>query len=107
MKPRRKRAAKRSSPPSKNDKPSSDSPIISSCRDSSRLANAESALDECVGAVCLVEVTLRSLESREIGSPEQEVLRRALKSIWYVHDWVYALTPNDLDGAGLGREGEP
>jgi hypothetical protein len=71
------------------------------------LAGLESALDECVGAVCLVEVTLRSLESREIGSPEQEVLRRALKSIWHVHDWVYEFMPNDLDGASPSRESGP
>lgn len=107
MNPRRKRPTKRPSPPPKNDTPSSDSPIISSRQDSPRLESIGRALDECVGAVCLLEVTLRSLESREIGSPEQEVLKRALKSIWYVHDWVYEFTPNDLDAASSSREGEP
>ena len=65
------------------------------------------ALDECVGAICLVEVTLHSLQSQEIGFPEQEVLRRALWAIWCVHDWVYELTPDDLNGAAPKRENEP
>lgn len=67
--------------------------------------SAESILDECVGAICLVEVTLHSLESQEIASSEQEVLRRALKSIWSVHDWIYELKPNGTDGERVG-EGE-
>lgn len=48
---------------------------------------------------------MHSLESQEIGFPEQEVLRRALKSIWSVHDWIYELKPHDTNGE-LDREGE-
>jgi hypothetical protein len=107
MKARRKRAAKRTSQPSEKDKPVACSPANSSRRDSSNLASIGTALDECIGAICLVEVTLHSLESQEIGSPEQEVLRRALKAIWCVHDWVYELTPDDLDATGPEREDEP
>lgn len=106
MNARRKRAAKQSSPPPEKDKPVAGSPANSSRRDSSNLAGIGSALDECVGAICLVEVTLHSLESQEIGSPEQEVLRRALKAIWCVHDWVYDLAPSDLDSAGPEAEDE-
>jgi hypothetical protein len=68
--------------------------------------STEGVLDECVGAICLVEVTLHSLESQEIASPEQEVLRRALKSIWSVHDWIYELESHDTDGENADREGE-
>lgn len=107
MNARRKRVAKRPSPPPEETKPIAGSPANSSRRHSVNLAGIDSALDECVGAICLVEVTLHSLESQEIGSPEQEVLRRALKSIWCVHDWVYELTPGDLGGAGSEREDQP
>lgn len=103
----RKRAAKRPSPPPEYDKRLAGSPATLPRRDSSNLSGIGSALDECVGAICLVEVTLHSLESQEIGSPEQEVLRRALKAIWYVHDWVYELTPDDLGASGSDREDEP
>ena len=65
---------------------------------SSALVRVESALDECVGAICLVEVTLHSLEFQEIASPEQEVLKRALKAIWSVHDWIDELAPDRPDG---------
>jgi hypothetical protein len=64
----------------------------------------ETVLNECVGAICLVEVTLHSLESQEIAFPEQEVLRRALKSIWSAHDWIYELKPDDTAGASADRE---
>lgn len=37
---------------------------------------------------------MNSLESQDIASPEQEVLKRALKAIWSVHDWIYELTPD-------------
>ena len=62
------------------------------------MVGAESALDECVGAICLVEVTLHSLEFQEIASPEQEVLKRALKAIWFVHDWIDELATDRPDG---------
>lgn len=68
--------------------------------------SVETVLRECVGAICLVEVTLHSLESQEIGFPEQEVLRRALKSIWSVHDWIDELKSDDATGESADREGE-
>lgn len=62
------------------------------------LAGAQEALEECIGATCLVEVTLHSLKSQEIASPEQEVLKRALKTIWCVQNWMGGLRLNDLTG---------
>lgn len=70
------------------------------------MVGAAGALDECVGAICLVEVTMHSLESQEIATPEQEVLKRALKAIWSVHDWIYERRPDDLDGKDTDREDE-
>lgn len=107
MSTRRKRAAKRQLAPSKKPTPSTDSPAASSRPRVSKTISAGSALDECVGAICLVEVTLHSMESQEIASPEQEVLRRALKAIWSVHDWIYELPPNDLNRDGANREDKP
>ena len=40
---------------------------------------------------------MHSLESQEIASPEQEVLKRALNAIWLVHDWIYELKPIETD----------
>jgi len=54
----------------------------------SQPVSINSILEECVGATSLIEVTLHSLEAREIGHPEQEVLKRALKVIWSVYDWI-------------------
>jgi hypothetical protein len=102
MKTRRKRAAKRPPTPDKSA-PSADSPAPS-CQKSSKLASAGSALDECVGALCLVEVAMHSLEWQEIAFPEQEVLKRALKSIWSVHDWINELRPDDLDDQANGED---
>jgi hypothetical protein len=51
-------------------------------------ASAESVLDECIAAISLVDVTVHSLESQEVASSEQEVLKRALEAIWLIHDWV-------------------
>lgn len=68
--------------------------------------SVKTVLHECVGAICLVEVTLHSLESQEIGFPEQEVLKRALKSIWSVHDWIDELKTDDTAGESADREGE-
>lgn len=107
MNTRRKRAAQRSSPPPEAIKPLAGSPAHSSRRSSANLTGIGSALDECVGAICLVEVTLHSLESQEIGSQEQEVLRRALKAIWCVHDWLYKLPPGDPGAAGPERKDAP
>lgn len=68
--------------------------------------SARSILNECVGAICLVEVTLHSLESQEIASPEQEVLKRALKAMWSVHDWIDESRPDELDDEDIDREDE-
>jgi hypothetical protein len=104
---RRKRVTKLPSTAPGKDEPVADPPAKPSHRKSSNLAGIGNALDECVGAICLVEVTLHSLESQEIAYPEQVVLRRALKAIWCVHDWIDELTPNALDEAAPEREGEP
>lgn len=61
------------------------------------MAGRARALDDCVGAICLIEVTARSLEAQDIACPEQEALKRAMRVIWGVHDWVYALRPGDPD----------
>lgn len=49
---------------------------------------------------------MHSLEWQELASPEQEVLRRALKAIWFVHDWIDELRSNDLNGDEAEGEGE-
>jgi hypothetical protein len=103
MNVRRKRAAKLPPTPEKGA-PSADSPARSRQQKSTKLASAGSALDECVGALCLVEVAMRSLEWQEIAFPEQEVLKRALKSIWSVHDWINELRPDDLDDQANGED---
>lgn len=107
MSTRRKRARKRQPAPPKRTTPTTESPAAPSRQKSSALRSADGALDECIGAVSLVEVTMRSLESQEIATPEQEVLKRALKAIWTVHDWIYKLRPDDLDGEDTDREDEP
>jgi len=60
-------------------------------------------LHECHLAVSLVEVTQRSLESLDIAYPEQEVLKRVLKVIWSVHDWIDGLRVDD-EPVGQGDE---
>ena len=101
---RRKRAAKRPSATSEKDASTANSPTRSPQQKSSKLASAGSALDECVGALCLVEVAVHSLEWQEIAFPEQEVLKRALKSIWSVHEWIDELRPDDLDDQADGED---
>jgi hypothetical protein len=71
---------------------------------SSMLASAESVLDECIAAISFVDVTVHSLELREIASSEQEVLKRALKAIWLVHDWVDELKLHDRRSSRPDRE---
>jgi hypothetical protein len=71
------------------------------------LAGAQEALQECIGAICLVEVAMHSLESQELAFPEQEVLKRGLKAIWLVHDWISELKPPDIHGERDDREDEP
>jgi len=61
---------------------------ISPRRGGARPVSIDSILEECVSATSLIEVTLHSLEAREIGHPEQEVLKRALKVFWSVYDWI-------------------
>lgn len=99
MSVRRKRARKRATP-------STESLASPSRQKPSALVSAQDALEECVGAICLVEVTLHSLEWQEIASPEHEVLKRALKAIWVVHDLLDELVFKDLEGEGSDREGD-
>lgn len=106
MSARRKRARKRQPARPKRTTPSTESLTAPSRQKPSALVSAQGALEECVGAICLVEVTLHSLEWQEIASPEQEVLKRALKAIWVVHDWLDDLAFKALEGEGLDREGE-
>lgn len=104
MSAQRKSARKRQPAPPHKTTPNPESPAAPPRQRSSALVGVHGALDECVGAICLVEVTLHSLESQEIASPEQEVLKRALKAIWIVHDWIDGLRSNDLDGEGTDLE---
>jgi hypothetical protein len=101
----RKRAGKEPSAPEKRT-PTTDSPAASSGQEGPACIGAGRALDECVGAISLIEVTQRSLESKEIASAEQEVLARALKALWGVHDWIYERTPDDPDDAHANPEDE-
>ena len=106
MSARRKHAGKgRSASPKKNP-PKNGSPAAPPRQESSALASAQRAFEECIGAICLVEVTLHSLESQEIATPEQEVLKRALKAIWCVHDLIDDLKLDDVIGASTDREDE-
>ncbi len=76
--------------------------------DALRLASAGSALSECVGAISLVDVTVHSLESQQIACPEQEVLNRALRALWSVHDWIYdRMWPDNAAEPGRDRECQP
>lgn len=70
-----------------------------SSRQNSTLPRSRSVFDECVGAISLVEVAIRSLDSQEIAFPEQEVLKRALKAIWCVHDRINELKETDRNDA--------
>lgn len=103
----RKRAVKRKSVPAKKSTAKTDSPAVSQRRGASGSISVRSILGECAAAICLVEVTMHSLESREIGHPEQEVLKRALKLIWSVHDWIDASNPGRSDDDDEDREDEP
>lgn len=107
MSARRKRAGKGPSARPNKRTPRTPSPAVSSRRESSSSSSAERALDECIGAISLVEVAQRSLESMEIASAEQEVLGRALKAIWFVHDWIYERTPDEPDNEDADAGDEP
>lgn len=104
MSARRKRAGKsRSARPKKNPS-KTPLPAAPPRRISPTVAGAQETLEECIGAICLVEVTLHSLESQEIATPEQEVLKRALKAIWCVHDWMDDLSLDDPARGSAGRK---
>lgn len=50
---------------------------------------------------CMVEVAMNSLDSQEIGHPEQEVLKRAIKILWPVSEYLSDLEaqlPDDEEG---------
>jgi len=61
---------------------------------SSKTPTTEVILDECIAAISFVDVSVHALEAREIASAEQEVLKRALRVLWFIHDWI-----DDLDNA--------
>lgn len=106
MSARRKRPGKRHPARPKKNPSKPRSPAAPPRRISPTLNGAQEALEECVGAICLVEVATHSLESQEIGSPEQEVLKRGLKAIWLVHDWIYELKPADTSDNDADLEDE-
>jgi hypothetical protein len=89
--------------------PTSATTVLSIPRhDALPLASAESAVRECVDAISLVEVTVHSLESQEIACSEQEVLNRALRALWSLHDWIYDRTwPDAAAERGRHRECQP
>ena len=107
MSTRRESERKRRSAVRKRTKANPDSLAAPSRRNSSALVSAQTAFIECLGAICLVEVTLHSLESHEVAFSEQEVLKRALKAIWFVHDWIDSLNLDDLEVKGTARKDEP
>jgi hypothetical protein len=106
MSARRKHAGKGQSARPKKNPPKTRSPAAPPRQKSSTLVSATRALDECIGAISLVEVSMHSLESQDIASPEQEVLKRALKAIWFVYDWIYDLTPDVFSDDVTNREDE-
>jgi hypothetical protein len=71
MNARREHATKLPPARSEKDTPNANSSASSSGPKSSKLTSAGSALEECVGALCLVEVAMHSLEWQEIAFPEQ------------------------------------
>jgi hypothetical protein len=76
--------------------------------DSVPLTSAARALSECSGALALVQVTARSLESQDIGCAEQEVLTRTIQTLWAVHDWLYDRMWSDIEAErGRDRECQP
>lgn len=106
MSARPKRARKRLPTPPKKAT-STEPPAAPSPQQPFALLSAQGALKECVGAIYLVDVTRHSLEWQEIPSPEQKVLKRALKATWAVHGWIDDLAFTASKGEGGGREGEP
>jgi hypothetical protein len=107
MSARRKRAARRQPAGPNKAAPGPDSQAPVARQKSSTSASAHRALDECLGTICLVEVTVHSLDAQEVACPEQEVLKRALKAIWFVHAWIAEQLPADLTDEGTDREDAP
>ena len=107
MSTRRRRERERSSVLPKRTKANADALAAPSRRSSPASVSAQTAFIECLGAICLVEVTLHSLESQEVAFSEQEVLKRALKAIWFVHDWIDSLKLDDLEAKDTARKDEP
>lgn len=99
MNSRRKRVAGRRPTPEKKPAPTT-SPLTSSRVEGPKRISVENALIECVGAICLIEVVMNSLESQELAASEQEALKRALRPMWFVHDWIYELRLDDGDERG-------
>jgi hypothetical protein len=54
------------------------------------VTQAQSALHECIGALCAIEVTLHSLELQDLLPSQQEVLKRALQAVSCVQEWLAA-----------------
>jgi len=102
----RTQAGKRKFAPAKKSAAKIGSPAVSQSRGASGSVSVRSILGECIGAISLVEVAMHSLESQEIGSPEQEVLKRALELIWSLHDWLHESISDDLDNKDDDGEGE-
>ena len=102
----RTQAGKRKSAPAKKSAAKTGSPAVSQPQGASGSVSVRSILAECVGAASLVEVAMHSMESQEIGSPEQEVLKRALELIWCVHDWLHESNSDDVDNKDDDGEGE-
>jgi hypothetical protein len=103
----RPRVSKKHSGPARKSASKIASPAASTQQKVSPPVGIRSILGECAGAICLVEVTMHSLESQEIAHPEQEVLKRALKVIWCVHDWIDESTANVPDNDDDAEEDEP
>lgn len=47
---------------------------------------------------------MHSLESQDIAFPEQEVLKRTLKAMWIVHDWMVDLPADTPEGQAPDNE---
>jgi hypothetical protein len=93
----RAQAGKRKSVPAKKKTAKDSSQGTSQPQGASGSISVGSILGECTGAICFVEVVMHSLESRDVGDAEQEVLKRALRLIWSVHDWIEESNPDDSD----------
>jgi hypothetical protein len=108
MSTRPERPAERHSAYPKTDASAADSRSSAPPRESFGPTRVESALQECIGAISLIDVTVHSLESQQIAAPEQEVLNRAIRALWSVHDWIYDRKwPDDAVEPSRDRECQP